>query len=135
MKPSDKSPLQMYEAINAVQIAEAAGAEKYTPDILAKAKEELTNAQALEIGRGILLVAIALSGLLVPAWRVAYNRVTEGAGFLRRTLIVGSGALARELAGAARSRPDLGLQLVGMLARDRSEVRLAAWQGSLWVAS
>jgi sugar transferase (PEP-CTERM system associated) len=81
---------------------------------------------ALEIGRGILLVAIALSGLLVPAWRIAYNRVTEGAGFLRRTLIVGSGALARELAGAARSRPDLGLQLVGMLARDRSEVDPAA---------
>jgi outer membrane protein OmpA-like peptidoglycan-associated protein len=49
VKPSDKSPLQMYEAINAVQIAEAAGAEKYTPDILAKAKEELTNAQALDV--------------------------------------------------------------------------------------
>ena len=48
VKPSDKSPLQMYEAINAVQIAEATGAEKYTPDILAKAKQELTNAQALD---------------------------------------------------------------------------------------
>jgi outer membrane protein OmpA-like peptidoglycan-associated protein len=48
VKPSDKSPLQLYEAINAVQIAEATGAGKYTPDILAKAKQELENAQALD---------------------------------------------------------------------------------------
>ena len=51
VKPSDKSPLQLYEAINAVQIAEATGAAKYTPDILAKAKQELENAQALD-GKG-----------------------------------------------------------------------------------
>lgn len=48
VKPSDKSPLQLYEAINAVQIAEAMGAGKYTPDILAKSKQELDNAQALD---------------------------------------------------------------------------------------
>src|SRR3984885_10184272 len=48
VKPSDKSPLQLYEAINAVQIAEAAGAAKYAPDILAKAKQELENAQAMD---------------------------------------------------------------------------------------
>ncbi len=48
VKPNDKSPLQLYEAINAVQIAEAIGAGKYTPDILAKAKQELQNAQALD---------------------------------------------------------------------------------------
>jgi outer membrane protein OmpA-like peptidoglycan-associated protein len=48
VKPSDKSPLQLYEAINAIQIAEATGAEQYTPDILAKAKQELTNAQGLD---------------------------------------------------------------------------------------
>ncbi|MDT7810406.1 MAG: hypothetical protein QOH35_746 [Acidobacteriaceae bacterium] len=48
VKPSDKSPLQLYEAINAVQIAEATGAAQYAPDILAKAKQELQNAQALD---------------------------------------------------------------------------------------
>src|ERR1700688_2733101 len=48
VKPSDKSPLQLYEAINAVQIAEAMGAAQYSPDILAKAKQELENAQALD---------------------------------------------------------------------------------------
>jgi sugar transferase (PEP-CTERM system associated) len=80
----------------------------------------------LEIGRGIFLVAIALSALAVPAWRIAYNGVTEGSGFLRRTLIIGNGTLARELARAATTRPDLGLDLVGLLARDRSEVDEAA---------
>jgi sugar transferase (PEP-CTERM system associated) len=74
----------------------------------------------LEIGRGILLAALALSALLIPAWRVLYNSVTEGAGFLRRTLIVGNGELAHELARMVRSRPDLGLEFVGMLARDRA---------------
>jgi outer membrane protein OmpA-like peptidoglycan-associated protein len=48
VNPSDKSPLQLYEAINAVQIAEATGAAKYAPDILAKAKQELENAQAMD---------------------------------------------------------------------------------------
>ena len=48
VKPSDKSPLQLYEAINAIQIAEATGAAQYAPDILAKAKQELENAQALD---------------------------------------------------------------------------------------
>src|SRR5947209_2210309 len=32
----------------------------------------------IEIGRGIFLVAVALSALCVPAWRLLYNTVTEG---------------------------------------------------------
>jgi sugar transferase (PEP-CTERM system associated) len=80
----------------------------------------------IEIGRGIFLVALALSMLAVPAWRVLYNGVSEGSGFLRRTLIVGNGELARELAAMVRMRPDLGLELLGMLARDRLQVDPAA---------
>ncbi len=79
-------------------------------------------APPLEIGRGIFLVALALSVLLVPAWRTLYNGVTEGSGFLRRTLLVGNGELAHELARLVASRRDLGLSLVGMLARDRAQV-------------
>jgi outer membrane protein OmpA-like peptidoglycan-associated protein len=45
---NDKSPLELYEAINAVQIAQAAGADQYAPDILARAKEQLSNAQDLD---------------------------------------------------------------------------------------
>lgn len=79
-------------------------------------------APPIEVGRGIFLVALALSTLVVPAWRILYNGVTEGSGFLRRTLIVGNGELACELRKMVRSRPDLGLDLVGMLARDRTQV-------------
>jgi outer membrane protein OmpA-like peptidoglycan-associated protein len=45
---NNKSPLDLYEAINAVQIAEAAGADQYAPDILARAKEQLSNAQDMD---------------------------------------------------------------------------------------
>ena len=80
---------------------------------------------ALEIGSGIFLVAIALSALVVPAWRMIYNEVTEGRAFCG----------ARSSSGAARWRTSSpgprgpagpGLKLVGMLARDRSQVDRAA---------
>lgn len=79
-------------------------------------------APPIEIGRGVFLVALALTVLVVPAWRVLYNGVTEGSNFLRRTLIVGNGELAHELARMVQTRRDLGMSLVGMLARDRAQV-------------
>jgi sugar transferase (PEP-CTERM system associated) len=81
----------------------------------------------IEIGRGMFLVSLALSALCVPAWRLLYNGVTEGSTFLRRTLIVGNGELALELARLVRDRPDLGLDLVGLLARDRAQVAADDW--------
>ena len=41
-------PLELYEAINAVQIAEASGADKYAAETLVTAKQNLQNAQDLE---------------------------------------------------------------------------------------
>ncbi len=79
-------------------------------------------APAIEIGRGILLVALALAALAIPAWRLLYNRVTEESGFLRRALVVGDSELARELSRFVRARPDLGLEFGGMLVRDREQV-------------
>ena len=76
----------------------------------------------LDVGRGVFVAAIALAALVVPTLRLLYNNVSVGTGFLRRTLIVGNGELAREVAYMASTRPDLGLDLVGMLARDRVEV-------------
>jgi outer membrane protein OmpA-like peptidoglycan-associated protein len=49
---NEKSPLELYEAINAVQIAQAAGGMKYSPDILDKAKQELSDAQDLDTHHG-----------------------------------------------------------------------------------
>ena len=44
----ERSPLELYEAINAVEIAEAAGAGKYAADTLATAKTALQNAQDID---------------------------------------------------------------------------------------
>jgi outer membrane protein OmpA-like peptidoglycan-associated protein len=41
----ERSPLELYEAINAVQIAEAQGAGKYASDTLATAQQNLQNAE------------------------------------------------------------------------------------------
>ncbi len=45
---NDKSPLELYEAINAVQIAQAVGAPQYAQDIFGKAQQELSNAQDMD---------------------------------------------------------------------------------------
>lgn len=48
IRRDERSPLELYEAVNAVQIAEAAGAGKYAADTLATAKTSLQNAQDLD---------------------------------------------------------------------------------------
>src|SRR5262249_42107553 len=77
---------------------------------------------ALEVGRGIFLGAVALTALIVPAWRLGYDSIAANEGFQRRALILGNGPLAKELAEMIARRADLGLELVGMLARDRAQV-------------
>jgi sugar transferase (PEP-CTERM system associated) len=76
----------------------------------------------LAVGRGIFLMAIALVATMLPAWRILYQSVSTSAGFFRRTLILGNGELARELEKMLREQSDLGLELVGMLCRDRQQV-------------
>jgi flagellar motor protein MotB len=44
--------LQTYEAQNAMGIASAAGAQKYAPDVFAKAQQEFAQAQQLQSGKG-----------------------------------------------------------------------------------
>ena len=44
----EKSPLELYEAYNALRIAQAAGAEKYAADIYAKASLNLKNASDID---------------------------------------------------------------------------------------
>ena len=42
---NDRSPLELYEAINAVQIAQANGADKYASDTFQRAQQDLTSAE------------------------------------------------------------------------------------------
>lgn len=46
---NDRSPLELYEAINAVQIAEAAGANQWAGESMATAKQDLDNARQMDI--------------------------------------------------------------------------------------
>jgi outer membrane protein OmpA-like peptidoglycan-associated protein len=48
----ERSPLELYEAMNAVQIAEAAGARQYATDTIATARTALQNAQDLDTHKG-----------------------------------------------------------------------------------
>lgn len=47
----EKSPLELYEAYNAVRIAQMAGAEKYSPDTYAKASLDLKNAADIDAAK------------------------------------------------------------------------------------
>jgi outer membrane protein OmpA-like peptidoglycan-associated protein len=49
---NESSPLELYEAMNAVQIAEAAGARQYASDTMATARTALKNAQDLDMRKG-----------------------------------------------------------------------------------
>jgi outer membrane protein OmpA-like peptidoglycan-associated protein len=49
IKRDERSPLELYEAVNAVQIADAAGAGTYAGDTLATAKTALKNAEDLNL--------------------------------------------------------------------------------------
>ena len=44
----EKSPLELYQAYNAVRIAQANGADKYAADILTEAKQDLQNAADID---------------------------------------------------------------------------------------
>ncbi len=44
----EKSPLELYQAYNAIRIAQAAGADKYAADIMAEAKLDLKNAAGID---------------------------------------------------------------------------------------
>jgi outer membrane protein OmpA-like peptidoglycan-associated protein len=48
---NEHSPLELYEADNAVRIAEEAGADKYTPEIMQQAMLDLRNASDLDSGK------------------------------------------------------------------------------------
>ena len=48
---NERSPLELYEAINAVQIAQAEGADKYAADTLATAQQDLSSAQDFDTNK------------------------------------------------------------------------------------
>lgn len=49
---NEKSPLELYEAHNAFNLARLAGADKYSPEIMAQAQQDLTNADQMDQHKG-----------------------------------------------------------------------------------
>lgn len=48
---NEHSPLELYEAYNAVRIAQSAGADKYSPEIFAQANQSLKNAAEMDTNK------------------------------------------------------------------------------------
>jgi outer membrane protein OmpA-like peptidoglycan-associated protein len=49
---NERSPLELYEAVNAINIADAGGASKYAADTMASARTALENAQGMDKHKG-----------------------------------------------------------------------------------
>jgi sugar transferase (PEP-CTERM system associated) len=73
---------------------------------------------ALNLGRGISLIALPLALGLMVSWRVSIHWVLGHPGFGERILIVGSGNLAVELAREVLNRPDAGYRIIGFVGND-----------------
>ncbi|MEK6408203.1 MAG: TIGR03013 family XrtA/PEP-CTERM system glycosyltransferase [Acidobacteriota bacterium] len=72
---------------------------------------------ALQLGRGVFLVDIALILAIIPAWRlvVAWSAGHPQFGVRERVLILGSGDQAIELARATLQRRNAGFHIVGFV--------------------
>ncbi|MEK6286609.1 MAG: TIGR03013 family XrtA/PEP-CTERM system glycosyltransferase [Acidobacteriota bacterium] len=72
---------------------------------------------ALQLGRGVFLVDIALILAIIPAWRlvVAWSAGHPQFGVRERVLILGSGDQAIELARATLERRNAGFHIVGFV--------------------
>jgi exopolysaccharide biosynthesis polyprenyl glycosylphosphotransferase len=79
------------------------------------------------LASGVLLLTL----LSVLALRVAVYALAKHPPFSQRVLILGGGALAGELAQHIRTRPDLALRLVGILAPEDGPARRLGSYGDL----
>jgi len=69
----------------------------------------------LLLSRGVFLIAMALSMVLVVLSRKAFDRVWQLTAPLQRVAILGTGQLALEVARELTRRPDLSMQLEGFV--------------------
>ena len=67
----------------------------------------------LELGRGIFVIGLLLTAMLLLFWRGLFSKINSVPEFAERTLIFGEGPLAELLETEFKSRPELGLRVVG----------------------
>ena len=69
----------------------------------------------LELGRGISVIALALTLMLMVGWRASIHWLLGHPSVGERILIVGSGDAAREIAREVLGRPDAGYRIAGFV--------------------
>ncbi len=74
------------------------------------------------IGRGIVLVQLALCMLALLVWRIAYYWVLRRDSFIEKVVVLGTGPAAKEIAREMLSQKRQGYEVVGFLSDDPTEV-------------
>jgi sugar transferase (PEP-CTERM system associated) len=69
----------------------------------------------LELGRGIPAIGLLFVAILLFFWRRLFSKVNSVPEFAHRVLILGDGPLAEILQLEIKSRPELGLRVVGRI--------------------
>ncbi len=73
---------------------------------------------AVNIGHGVFLTSVGLLLVVVPAWRIAFDGLTQDPHLEERVLIVGTGSVAQMVARQIQSQHDFAYRIVGYLAED-----------------
>ena len=110
----EKSPLELYQANNAIRIAQAAEADKYAPEIMKEAMQDLQNATAIDQnkkGNRMLEITFARQAVqraedarLVTLRRQAAERQLNAENAKRDAQTPGAAVATGGAAGAARRR-------------------------------
>jgi sugar transferase (PEP-CTERM system associated) len=67
----------------------------------------------LELGRGIFVIGLVFTAMLLLLWRVLFSKINSVQRFSVRALILGEGPLAELLETEFESRTELGIRVVG----------------------
>jgi sugar transferase (PEP-CTERM system associated) len=74
------------------------------------------------IGRGFLLISLLIASLFIVAWRRFYSLVFDNHRFSDKTIIVGSGALAKEIGSEILANRALGYHIIGFIDEDPRKI-------------
>lgn len=72
----------------------------------------------LGLGRGIFVLGVVPLCFGLVGYRLAFLWLSRALPFVENTLVMGEGSFARDLAEEIRSRPELGLRVVGLVSEN-----------------
>jgi len=76
----------------------------------------------LIIGRGIFLISLVFMGAVIVAWRIIYNHILRTRQLDQKIMIIGSGPLAKNIAGEIVERMDTGFRVIGFITENQERV-------------